>query len=197
MIGPLTYLDALVIAICFISGLLAMYRGLSRELLSILSWLVAGIAVLYFYFTQEEIAADVARQMGTKLQIAQIAISAIIFLIVLILVHILTSRLSDAVLDSSVGLIDRILGFGFGVIRGFLLIVIPFMMVDWFLFSSHYLENRPTPTVEIPQWVEKAKTVDTIASTGRSITGFLQQHILPVFDDVTSPTPANPDQTAP
>lgn len=187
MIGPLTYLDALVIAVCFISGLLAMYRGLSRELLSILSWLVAGIAVLYFYFTQENIAKDVAEQMGTQVQIAQIAICAIIFLIVLILVHLLTSRISDAVLDSGVGMVDRLLGFIFGVARGFLLIVIPFMMFDWFLFSSHYLENRDTPTVEIPEWVDKAKSRDAIASTGRSITALLQQHVLPVFDDSNTP----------
>lgn len=183
MIGPLTYLDALVIAVCFISGLLAMYRGLSRELLSILSWIVAGLAVLYFYFTQQQIAEDVARQMGTQVQIAQIAICAIIFLIVLILVHLLTSRISDAVLDSGVGMIDRLLGFAFGVLRGFLLIVIPFMMFDWFFFSSHYLENRNQPNPDIPEWVDKAKTREPIASTGRSITALLQQHILPMFDD--------------
>lgn len=196
MIGPLTYLDALVIAVCFISGILAMYRGLSRELLSILSWLVAGMAVLYFYFTQEKIAEDVALQMGTQVQIAQIAICAIIFLIVLILVHLLTSRLSDAVLDSGVGMIDRLLGFGFGVVRGFLLIVIPFMMFDWFLFSSHYLENRQEASQEIPEWVDKAKSRDTIASTGRSITALLQQHVLPIFDE-SNPTGPDVDQPAP
>ena len=37
MLGPLTYLDAAVLAIALISGLLAMYRGLTRELLSISS----------------------------------------------------------------------------------------------------------------------------------------------------------------
>ena len=35
MLGPLTYLDAALLAIALLSGLLAMYRGLSRELLSI------------------------------------------------------------------------------------------------------------------------------------------------------------------
>lgn len=189
MIGPLTYLDALVIAVCFISGILAMYRGLSRELLSILSWLVAGVAVLYFFFTQEKIAEDVALQMGTQVQIAQIAICAIIFLIVLILVHLLTSRLSDAVLDSGVGMIDRLLGFGFGVLRGFLLIVIPFMMFDWFFFSSHYLEDSKVATEDIPVWVDRAKSRDAIASTGRSITALLQQHVLPIFDESNATEP--------
>ena len=33
--GPFTYLDLALLAVCFISGLLALYRGLARELLSI------------------------------------------------------------------------------------------------------------------------------------------------------------------
>ena len=49
MIGPLTYLDVGLIALAIISGLLAMYRGLGRELLSIISWIVSGVAGLYFY----------------------------------------------------------------------------------------------------------------------------------------------------
>ena len=39
MVGPFTYLDLALIAVSFISGLLAMYRGFARELLSIVSWI--------------------------------------------------------------------------------------------------------------------------------------------------------------
>ena len=41
MLGPLTYLDAALIGIAILSGLLAMYRGLTREVLSIVSWIAA------------------------------------------------------------------------------------------------------------------------------------------------------------
>ncbi len=198
MIGPLTYLDALLIAVAFISGLLAMYRGLSRELLSILSWAIAGIAVLYFYLTQQKIAEDVARQMGTQVQIAQVAICAIIFLVVLILVHLLTTRLSDVVLDSGVGMIDRLLGFVFGVFRGFLLIVIPFMFADWFLFNSHYLQNQRQPAAGIPEWVDKAKSRDAITSAGRSITALLQEYMPSSLTDSATPDdPSSAEQPGP
>ena len=43
----------------------------------------------------------------------------VVALIVLIIVHLITARISDAILDSQVGMIDRILGFIFGVLRGF------------------------------------------------------------------------------
>lgn len=192
MIGPLTYLDAALIAVAFISGLLAMYRGLSRELLSIISWIVAAGAVLYFIFNYQQVAEDMAQQMGTKVQIAQIAIGAVIFLIVLIIVHLLTTRVSDAILDSGVGMIDRLLGFVFGIARGFLLIVIPFMFADWFLFNSHYLQNRAAPGNNIPIWVDKAKSRDAIVSTGRSITGLLQQYLPSSLTESDVPDPNQP-----
>jgi membrane protein required for colicin V production len=63
----------------------------------------------------------------------KVAVGGIIFLIVLIIVHLITARISDTVLDSRVGAIDRILGFLFGVARGFVLVVIPFMFYESFV----------------------------------------------------------------
>ncbi|MBZ0218226.1 MAG: CvpA family protein, partial [Fimbriimonadaceae bacterium] len=39
---PITWLDIIVLAFMLISGLLAMARGFTREVLSILSWAAAG-----------------------------------------------------------------------------------------------------------------------------------------------------------
>jgi membrane protein required for colicin V production len=179
MIGPLTYLDAALIAVSFISGLLAMYRGLTRELLSIVSWAVAGLAVLYFVLNHKKFAEDIAQQMGAQVAIAQIAIGSVIFLIVLIIVHLITAWLSDAVLDSSVGMIDRILGFVFGVLRGFVLIVIPYMFYESFI---------PDPNNQLP-WVRESKSLPYIKSTGDSIRATLENH-LP--SSLTNPAPATP-----
>lgn len=167
MIGPLTYLDAALLAVAFISGLLAMYRGLTRELLSILSWIVAALATLYFILNYKKIAEDMAQQMGTQVAIAQIAIGAVIFLIVLIVVHLITARISDAILDSRVGMIDRVLGFAFGIARGFLLIVIPYMFYEAFF---------PDPKDHFP-WVTEAKSLPYIKSTGDSIRSVLETHM--------------------
>ena len=94
--------------------------------------------------------------MGTQVAVAQIAIGAVIFLIVLIIVHLITARISDAILDSRVGMIDRILGFLFGVVRGFLLIVIPYMFYEAFF---------PDEEQHFP-WVREAKSLPYIKSTG-------------------------------
>ncbi len=167
MIGPLTYLDAALVAVAFISGLLAMYRGLTRELLSILSWVIAALAVLYFVLNQREFAKEMADQMGAQVPIAQVVIGAVIFLIVLIVVHLVTARISDSILDSQVGMIDRILGFAFGVARGFVLIVIPYM------FYAAFIPNEQD---HFP-WVRDAKSLPAIKSTGETIRSTLVRYM--------------------
>ncbi|MGI9423471.1 MAG: CvpA family protein [Hyphomicrobiaceae bacterium] len=177
MIGPLTYLDAGLIAIAVLSGLLAMYRGLTREVLSILSWLIAGGAVIYFVLFQKPLAEDLAQTIGTKVPIAQIAIGGIIFLIVLVIIHLITSRISDSILDSRVGMIDRMFGLIFGVARGFLLVVIPYMFLFGFL-APNYAEEQP--------WVRDAYSKPYIESTGNALRGFLER-IMPEDFNLDAP----------
>lgn len=167
MIGSFTYLDAALLAIAFISALLAMYRGLTRELLSIVSWIIAALAVAYFWFYQKAIAIDVAQQMGTQVPIAQVAIGAMIFLIVLVVVHLLTARISDTILDSRVGMIDRIFGFGFGVARGFIIVVIPYMF---------YTSFFPDEKQHFP-WVKNAQSKPYLKSTGEALRGTLVDYL--------------------
>ena len=45
---PFSWLDIILLAIMLVSGLLAMLRGLTREVLSILSWAAAALAALRF-----------------------------------------------------------------------------------------------------------------------------------------------------
>ncbi len=167
MIGPLTYLDAALIAVAFISGLLAMYRGFAREMLSIVSWLVAAAAVLYFVLYHKPFAEEMAQQMGTQVTVAQIVVGALIFVIVLIVVHLITARLSDGILASRIGMIDRILGFIFGVFRGFILIVIPFMFYEAFF---------PNPEQQYP-WVRDSASLPYIKTTGDALRSMLETNL--------------------
>ena len=169
MIGPLTFLDAGLLTLAFISGLLAMYRGLSREVLSILSWVAAAGAGVYLYTSQPALGADVGRQTGLPPQVAQIAIAAVAGLIVLIIVELITSRVSDAVLDSQVGMIDRVLGFVFGALRGFLIVVIAYAGV---LFFEPELDTKY-------EWVGKSISLPQVRSAATSLNGFVADNVLP------------------
>lgn len=167
MIGPLTYLDAALLAVAFISGLLAMYRGLARELLSILSWLAAAAVGAWIFFTKKDLSADVAAQTGLPPQIALAVVALVVALIVLIIVHLVTARVSDSILDSRVGMIDRVLGFFFGLLRGFILIVIPYMFYESFFPNEQ--EHYP--------WVRDAASLPYIKGAGNTIRGILVEYV--------------------
>jgi membrane protein required for colicin V production len=174
MIAGLAYLDVVLLAILAISGLVAMYRGLTRELLSIVSWAAAAGAVVYFIRYHRPFAEEVAKQFANPVQtsyiyVAQVAIGGLIFLVVLVVVHLITSRISDTVLDSRIGAIDRILGFAFGVVRGFVLVVIPYMFYESFV---------PDPRQQAP-WVREAISLPYIKSTGDSFRVMLVRLVPP------------------
>jgi membrane protein required for colicin V production len=181
MIGPLTYLDVALIAVAFISGLLAMYRGFAREVLSIVSWIAAAGVGYWIFATKKEMTADIAAQTSLPPQIAAIAVALVVALIVLIIVHLITARISDAILDSQVGMIDRILGFAFGVLRGFLLFVIPYMAYEAFISPD---KDKQHPLVR------DAYFRDYVKEAGEAI----RMVLLQVIPQPSSAPPASPTE---
>ena len=111
---PITLLDIILIVVMLVSGLLAMVRGFMREVLSITAWVLAAAATLYSYGK----LLPFAKQYFNNDIVAAVIVVGGVFLVTLLLVSILTIRVSDMVLDSRVGALDRTLGFLFGLGRG-------------------------------------------------------------------------------
>lgn len=130
MDAPFTILDVALFFIVVISGLLAMTRGFLREFFSIVAWAAAVVAVVVLYFPLEPQAI----KLITNDIVAKIALAATLFLGTLILVSILSYVITDKLLDSKIGALDRTLGFIFGAIRGFLLVVACYLLL--LLFES-------------------------------------------------------------
>ena len=123
--------DLVVAAIMLISGLLALARGLTREVLSLIAWGVAGLAGLASALNPQIVAA--AQQYIPQEIAAKIAVGAGVFLVVLIIMSLISIKISDWVLDAPVGPFDRTLGFAYGLVRGLLLVVIAYFFYDLFV----------------------------------------------------------------
>lgn len=157
---PFTIFDFVLIAIMLLSGFLAMLRGLTREVLSIVSWAVAALAALYAYRNYQ----DLARQYIAHEQLADIALVASVFLVVLIVVSLITMKMGDKVLDSRIGALDRSLGFIFGLARGLILVVILYLFYSWFFTK----ETQPRAILD-------AQSLPFIERTGDVITGLAER----------------------
>ncbi|WP_421723290.1 CvpA family protein [Bauldia sp.] len=124
---PVTVLDVIVIVVVLISAVLAMVRGFVREVLSVASWVAAAVAAFFFYPTLEPLVSPYLENQT----VAEIAAAAVIFIVVLVIASYITMKISDFVIDSRVGAVDRAFGFVFGAIRGILLLAIALQFFLW------------------------------------------------------------------
>jgi len=155
---PITLLDIILLVVMMISALLAMVRGFMREILSIASWAAAAIATIYAYPRLE----PMAKQYINNETAAKAAAIAAVFLGTLLLVSILTIKISDMVLDSRVGALDRTLGFLFGLGRGLVIVVVAFLFFAWLV-----------PDRSQPEWVRAAKSKVVLQGTGQWLMSML------------------------
>jgi len=158
----ITLLDFIVLGVILLSAVLAMVRGFTREVLSIVSWAIAAVATIYF-LPQIRDWVQTSLKLGNPM-LANVVAGAGIFIITLIVVSLITSRLSDVILDSRIGPIDRTLGFFFGAGRGALLAVIAFLFFAWLV-----------PTAAQPPWVQQAQSKPMLEGAGQALLALLPE----------------------
>jgi len=184
---PITLLDIILLVVMLISGLLAMIRGFMREILSIGAWGIAALVTLYSYARVLPIAQGYFSSNTVATAITVVGI----FLITLLVVSLITVRISDMILDSRVGALDRTLGFLFGLGRGLIIVVVAFLFFAWLV-----------PDRSQPDWVRGAKSKVVLQSTGQWLMSLLpddpENTILKRFKkpkpEDQEPPDANPDQ---
>lgn len=151
MSSSINPVDGIVVAAILLSGILALIRGLVREMLSLASWTMASIAGIRF--------APLLKPMMLKHtdndMLASAGAGVIAFLVVLVILTIISHIIAKSVRNSGLSAIDRSLGFIFGAIRGFLVAALVYMAGTLiFTDSKNY-----------PDWLTDAKTQPVLAKT--------------------------------
>jgi membrane protein required for colicin V production len=155
---PLTLLDIILLVVMLVSALLAMVRGFMREVLSIASWAAAAILTLYAFPKLKPVALQ---YVNNELAASGIVIVGV-FLGTLLVVSVITIKISDMILDSRVGALDRTLGFLFGLARGLVIVVVAFLFFAWLVQEKSW-----------PDWVRNAKSRVVLQSTGQGLMSLL------------------------
>lgn len=168
-----SYLDLGLIAVVLISALLATVRGFTREVMAIFSWGAAAAAAVYFYPLLLPKLADPASPVFiSKEAIRPYAAGAAIFFVALIIVSFITIRISDAILDSKIGPLDRSLGFLFGALRGLLLCAIAFIFFNWLAPDATGPSSASAPNVK-NQWMANARSLPLLKATSDQLLALL------------------------
>ncbi|WP_417481537.1 CvpA family protein [Maricaulis sp.] len=184
MDGSLSAFDGIGLTVLLISGLLALVRGFVREALSMTAFVVASLATLWALpaFLQP------ARDLIDPDWLAPLAIGAVIFLLVYLAITFVTSSLSRGLAKGDdVNVVDRTLGFAFGVVRGLILLALGVIVMTATLGTNGQPPAAVTASRIYPLVNATARALQTLApATSRlAATGRLPEAASdPVYDPI-------------
>lgn len=145
----MNFVDICVLAVIGISALLALSRGLVKEVLSILSWVGAVVAVIFLMPRLQPIVGHYIKEP----LLAQIASGIGIFILALVVFGIANHYLSANVRSSALGALDRSLGLVFGIVRGAVVVCVAYILMSWAM---------PNPASR-PDVIREARTEPLVA----------------------------------
>jgi membrane protein required for colicin V production len=166
----LNNLDVIILCIVGISALIALSRGLIKEVLSIVGWVLSGFAVVWLL----PVFTPLANQYVDSGLAAGI-LSAIFILILFMVIWIFaTDALIGKIRHSKLNSIDRVLGLFFGIMRAFLLIILIYILASWCM-----------PTEKQPEFMQKSKYFQLAGEFAKPIEGLIPQETLDMIKEKT------------
>jgi membrane protein required for colicin V production len=157
-ISAFNYVDYTILAVLAASGLLAMLRGFMRELLGALGWVVAVIVARL----SEKIATDQLQEYINDEALTSFLGWILPFIIVVFAWYIFANLAAPGLKKMAMGVLDRPLGFIFGILRGLVLVAIVYMSA-LLLYESE--DHFAQPVLD-------AALISPIRVTASTISGF-------------------------
>src|SRR5690349_25081249 len=171
----MTSLDAFVVLLLIGGGAVGFVRGFVHEVISLFAWMVA-IAMLKLFHAQ--LWTGLISSFHTSSPAAAVLAFAILFLPSFIIVKLLARSLGGRTRRHAVlGPFDRVLGGGFGALKGLLGATL------FFLLANLATDMVYGPQAARPQWMTKSRTYPLLNASGRSIVDWVQARRLHVNRD--------------
>jgi membrane protein required for colicin V production len=130
----LNYVDIAIVAIIALSAIVGLFRGLVREILSLVGW-IFSIWIAWHYADQ---AAPLFASLIESADVRKAAAFVALFLLALVAFAVLSHLLVKLITSSALKGADRTLGLLFGALRGALIVAVLALLVQ-----SMPLANEP------------------------------------------------------
>lgn len=121
----LNNLDVVFLVIIGISALVGIARGFTKELLSIIGWLVAAICVYYL----TPIVNSIMKSYIASNMLSTLVSGMVVLLVVCVFWVLAVDKIASSIRQSKLSPLDRIFGVFFGIFRGIIVVVLIEMMI--------------------------------------------------------------------
>jgi membrane protein required for colicin V production len=173
-----TALDVFVFLLLIGGGAVGFVRGFVHEVISLFAWVVA-IAMLKLFHTQ--LWTGLINSFHTNSPAAAVLAFAILFIPSFLIVKLLARSIGGKTRrHSMLGPFDRVLGGGFGALKGLLGATL------FFLLANLATDMVYGPQADRPQWMTKSRTYPLLNASGRAIVDWVEArrlHPRPVGSD--------------
>ena len=162
----MTALDVFVFLLLIGGAAIGFVRGFVHEVISLLAWIVA-IAMLKLFHTQ--LWTGFQTSFDTSAAAGAVLAFAILFVPSFILVKLAARQLGGRTRRSRMlGPFDRVLGGGFGALKGLLGVTL------FFLLANLATDMVYGAQAERPEWMVKSRTYPLLNASGRAIVDWVE-----------------------
>jgi len=151
----LTALDILVFLLVGAGLVVGWLRGFVAEILSLFAWFLAIVALRYLHAPVRDLLVGPVGNAGGAAMLA----FAIVFGLVFLGGRLAARRLGGRVRNSVVGPVDRLLGAGFGALKGLIGATLLFLVAS-LVYDT--LWSRAAPR---PDWMAQSRTYPLLQSS--------------------------------
>lgn len=161
----MTALDIIVLILVGGISVRGLMRGFVAEAMSLVAWVAAIAAVKLVH---APVSAALAKPVGTEGGAAVLAF-ALIFGFTFVAGRMIANRMGSASRSSSLGGFDRLLGFGFGALKGLIGATLIFLLAS-LVFNTFYGGQA-----DRPRWMTESRTYPLLNATSRALVDFVEQ----------------------
>lgn len=162
----MTALDLFVFLLLIGGAAIGLVRGFVHEVISLLAWIVA-VAMLKLFHTQ--VWSGVERSFGSGPAASAVIAFAILFIPSFLIVKLLARSIGGRTRRHAVlGPVDRVLGGGFGMLKGLLGATL------FFLVANLATDMVYGPQADRPGWMTRSTTYPLLNASGRAIVDWVE-----------------------
>ncbi|MCA0908807.1 CvpA family protein [Qipengyuania gaetbuli] len=160
----MTGFDFIVLLIVGVAAVGGFMRGFMQEVLSLAAWVLAAFAIRFLHTPLTLAMQDF---LGQGIATSVLAF-ALLLLIPYAAMKVIANNVGKASRGSVLGPIDRVLGFGFGALKGVVIVVIAFSLLVLGYDSVWDYRGRPA-------WITTARSYELVDGGSRTLVEVLAE----------------------
>ncbi len=154
----MTGFDIAVLLILGVAAIGGFLRGFVQEVLSLAAWVLAVFAIRFMH---TDLTAAIFSYIGSP-QTAAILAFALLLLIPYAGMKLIATVAGRRTRSSVLGPIDRVLGFGFGAVKGMVMVVAAFSLLVLGYDTVWGAQGRPV-------WIAEARTYQLVDAGSKAM----------------------------